>query len=59
MLALLTHCCTHRVAVGNRLPLCEYVTDFICQVPNLINYHLQTLHYHLLIDKMVGLSIPS
>jgi hypothetical protein len=43
-LALPTYCCTHRVDAGNRLPLCEGEVDFICQVPNLINYQLQTLH---------------
>ena len=60
-LALPTYCCSHRVAAGNRLPLCENELGFICQVPNLIIYpnDLQTLHYHLLIDKMAGLSIPS
>ena len=31
----------------------EGEVDFICQVPNLINYQLQTLHCLLLIDYMI------
>ena len=46
MLALQTCCQTHRVDAGNRLPLCEGEVEAICQVPNLINYQFQTLHYH-------------
>jgi len=45
--ALPTYYCTHRVDAGNGLPLCEGEVDFITQVPNLINYQLQTLHYQL------------
>ncbi len=60
MLALPTYRFTHRIGAGNSLPLCEVVkgeVDFICQVPNLIHYQLQTLHYQQLIDKRVGLPI--
>jgi hypothetical protein len=56
MLALPTYFCTHRIDAGNRLPLFEGEVDFIGQVPNLINYQLQTLYYQLLIDKRAGLS---
>ena len=48
--------CYHSVSCGSlhplprchQLPLCEGEVDFICQVPNLINYQLQTLHYRLI-----------